>query len=270
MNIGGVAIGPDQPCAFIGELSNNANGKLDNALRLMDGLKAAGASAAKLQCYLPEELVALRGDGPAPAQWSHMTMRELYERAATPFAWFDRLYQHGRDIGLPVFSSVFGSESLALLESLGNPVYKVAALDNGSGVLHLAIHATRKPVIVSTRRDQDTVRRNTTALYGADVSFLLCPENYPQSLASFAFDRELDFDGHYCSEWEIPPTYLGISSHCLDEELPLVAVALGAKLLEYHVQLDDEPSELEANVSLTTSQFRTMIERVRRVEEMMG
>jgi len=271
MNIGTLSVGIGQPCALIGEIGNAPNGKYENAVRLLDGLKAAGASAAKLQCYSVEELIALRGDGPAPAQWSHMTMRELYSRAATPFDWFAPLYRHAESIGLPIFSSVFGPDSLALLESIGNTCHKVAALDNTNAALHRAIRKTRKPVLVSTRREQVKERTELGKIYGADVAFLLCPEGYPQAPASFALGQ-WDFVG----EWDdrncevCGPDFLGLSSHCLAPELPIAAVARGAKLLEYHVQLDDEPSELEANVSLTITQFRDMVQAVRRTEEMLG
>lgn len=246
------AIGVDGVrCACIGEIGNAHNGSLDNALRLMDGLKAAGAAAAKLQCYLPEELVALRGDGPAPAQWSHMTMRELYSRAATPFGWFETLYNHGRDIGLPVFSSVFGAESLALLESLGNPVYKVARLDHEHEWLATLLASSGKPLIVS-HFEGDRI-----ADAYEDATVLLCHPGYPSKVTWLPKRFEAG-------------AYFGLSSHCLDPDLPIAAVARGAKLLEYHVQLDDTPSELEANVSLTVTQFAEMVRRVRNVEEMLG
>ena len=267
MNIGPLVVGGGQPCALIAELSNNANGKFENAIRLLDGLKAAGASAAKLQCYTVQELIDLRGDGPAPAQWSHMTMRELYSRAATPFDWFAPLYKHAASIGLPIFSSVFGRDSLALLESIGNSCYKIAALDNGSDSLHAVVCATGKPVLVSVRRDEGALQRSLWTFYGDSVEFLLCPEGYPQRPESFAL-QEADFE---CGAYDNgSPVFLGVSSHCLDPRLPIAAVARGARLLEYHVQLDDEPSVLEQNVSLTVSQFAAMVRDVRATEVLLG
>lgn len=258
-SIGPLAIGYGHPCALIGELSNNANGKYENAVRLLDGLKAAGASAAKVQCYSADELVALRGDGPAPAQWSHLTMRELYSRAATPFDWFSPLFDHARRIGLPLFSSVFGAESLAVLESCGCPAYKIAALDSLNGDLVRAALATGKPVIVSCR-EVDDIEEWAHADREAHA-YLQCPPGYPTK----AEDVRL--------AWAFEPSnvmFTGISSHCLDSRLPIAAVARGARLLEYHVQLDDEPSELEENISLTVSQFRRMVEDVRTTETLLG
>jgi sialic acid synthase SpsE len=98
---------------------------------------------------------------------------------------------------------------------------------------------------------------------------LLCPSDYPQPPESFALDLG-DFDGHEYEEQWYEPTYIGLSSHCLAPELPIAAVARGCKLVEMHTMLDDEPSELEANVSLSISAFRDMVQAVRRTEEMLA
>ncbi len=66
------------------------------------------------------------------------------------------------------------------------------------------------------------------------------------------------------------PTWMGLSSHNLDPRLPIAAVARGAKMIEMHVMLDDEPSALESNVSLTVSDFARMVRDVRATEEMLG
>jgi sialic acid synthase SpsE len=64
--------------------------------------------------------------------------------------------------------------------------------------------------------------------------------------------------------------YHGFSYHGTSIEPPVVAATLGAKIIEAHFQLDEERSELENHVSLRASDFRAMVDRVRRVEEMLG
>lgn len=256
MNIGGVEIGPAHPCRFVAEISNNHNGSLNRAIRLIDAAKAAGADFVKTQCYTPDELVALRGDGPAPEPWGAQgwTMRTLYEKARTPLEWFPELFQHARDIGIVPFASVFGPESLPVLEAVGCEAYKIAALDNAHADLIIAAKRTGKPVLVSMRLPE----RSVESLDGfPSVHCLYCPPGYPTAVA----DVQLPQFG---------ASYLGLSSHCLAPELPIAAVARGCKLIEMHLQLAKEPSELEANVSLTEVAFRDMIEAVRRTEVMFG
>lgn len=225
MNIAGVEVGTG-PCKVACEVGNAHNGDLNRALRLLDAIKASGAAFAKLQAYRPDELVELRGDGPAPEPWGSQgyTMRTLYQRAATPHYWFPKLTRHCEEIGLPWFSSVFGYGSLCLLEALGCPAYKLASLDRWSRSLLKMVRKTGKPII-----------RSLPAPASGDDFTLYCPPSYPQSV--FNLRAEL-------------PKFGGFSYHGTDVHVPLAAAILGAQMIEVHVQLDEEPSELESSISL--------------------
>jgi pseudaminic acid synthase len=263
MNIAGLEVGGSAPCRFVAEVSNNHNGDRDRCGRLIDAAKAAGADFVKFQCYTPDELVALRGDGPAPEPWGSQgwTMRTLYEKARTPLEWFPKIAEHCERVGIPWFSSVFGLESLKVLEDCGCPAYKIARLDNGDAGLRGAVRRMNKPVIIS---DNGTMRRPATLHVDYDF-YLYCPSGYPTEpkdvqLPKFRSDTfGKKYDGT-----------IGLSSHCLAPELPIAAVARGAKLLEYHFMLEAEPSELESNVSLTEKQFAAMVQNVRRTEAMLA
>jgi len=249
VNIEGVEVGQGQPCRTVAEVSNAHNGSFNRAIRIIDAAKEAGADFIKFQCYTPDELVALRGDGPAPEPWGSQgwTMGALYEKARTPLEWFSELFAHARAIGIVPFSSVFGLKSLAALEAIDCPAYKIAALDNVHLSLVANARASGKPVIVS-------VRKNEWAVDG--VSRLLCPPGYPQTVEAVDLPDDFAASG-----------YLGYSYHGTKALFPREAVVRGAKLIEVHFQMDDEPSELESSVSLTASQFARMADSIRWVED---
>jgi N-acetylneuraminate synthase len=227
-------------------MSNAHNGDLGRALAIIEAAKDAGVDAIKTQAYTAAELVQLRGDGPAPEPWGSQgwTMAALYAKAQTPLKWFPKLVQKCEDVGLPWFSSVFGTGSLVLLEALDCPRYKLASLDYGKRALLNAVRETGKPLIRSCNRDMAKVTGDT---------WLYCPPGYPQPNAKLGQIRA--------------GRYGGYSYHGTDPLVPVLAVAYGAKLVEFHVQLDDEPSELEANVSLTISQTADMVAMIRRAEK---
>ncbi len=261
VNIGGIAVGGDNQCRFVAELGNAANGSLERFLRLVTAAKDAGADFVKAQLYTPDEIIALRGDGPAPAAWSHMTMRELYTKAATPSEWFYALDEYCRDLEIPWFASSFGLESLAFLESLGVPCHKLARLDNRSAALRDAMRATGKPLIVSELNAGECISEWTE-----NVVRLRCPVGYPQE--RFDFKQRYDSNGDYqIATFDL---FDGFSYHGVDPLPCIVAATLGAKIVEAHFQLRDEPSELEANVSLHEYQFAEMVATVRRIEGMMA
>jgi pseudaminic acid synthase len=232
------------------EISNAHNGDFGRAIRLIDAAKKCGATMAKFQCFTPDELVELRGDGPAPEPWGSQghTMRSLYEKAQTPHAWFRDLVLFCKNLDMPWFSSVFGLESLALLESLDCPRYKIAALDMGSGDLRDAVLATGKPAVFSVREHDEDVW--WIADGNPSASFLYCPPGYPQTSIALS-----NCGSHH-----------GLSYHGTDPLIPAAAVAAGAKMVEVHFMLDDEPSELESNVSLGEKAFREMVSMIQRIE----
>jgi sialic acid synthase SpsE len=233
---------------IVAEIGNAHNGDLGRALRLLDAAKACGATAVKFQCYTPDELVELRGDGPAPEPWGSdgWTMRTLYQKAATPHEWFPVLKAYCGTIGLPWFSSVFGAESLALLQSLDCPRYKIAALDRHSRMYRMLV-ATGKPLLVST---PDIWADFAASIEYSAAAVLLCPPGYPQPHAHLSTIRR----------------YHGYSYHGTDPMVPALAVAAGAKLVECHFMLDAEPCELEAGVSLGEAAFREMVAMIAKVE----
>jgi N-acetylneuraminate synthase len=264
IEIEGVEVGPGQPCRFVAEISNNHNGNEERVVRLIEAAKRAGADFVKFQAYTPDELIALRPDpegrqdgGPAPDPWGSEghSMRSLYELARTPLEWFSGLFQAARTIRIVPCASVFGMESLAMLESVECPAYKVAAFDVGSDfarALALRVEGDGNqsgnyiPIIASSRAD---------SVPWADLT-LYCPEGYPQQeadLVRHAMPSPVLFRGEFD----------GFSYHGTNPDMPILAAAMGAKLVECHFQLDDEPSALESDVSLTESQFRQMVEASR-------
>lgn len=251
MNIGPLKIGAGEPCAIIAELGNAHNGDYGRAIRLLAAAKESGCSAAKLQCFTPDELIQLRGDGPAPEPWASQgyTMRSLYEQAMTPREWFAPLYEYAASIELPIFSSVCGLESLALLESIGNPVYKIAALDEGAEPLRGYVLATKKPIIASSSHPY------AATFAPAGTAVLWCPPLYPQVNLGLTRQRFVAGVGYRGFD--------GFSYHGTDPRPCVIAATLGAQIIEFHFQLEHERSVLEDNVSLTPSKTKYMVHHIR-------
>lgn len=240
-------------CEIVAELSNNHNGDRDRLGRLIDAAQSAGADAVKFQCYTPDELVALRGNGPAPQPWGGMgySMRALYEKAQTPLAWFPKIRDHCERIGMPWFSSVFGKDSLACLEAVGCPRYKISHFERKNEELFKIVLATGKPVVVSVPTPYDY------AIVGGDVKQVYCPGGYPASAG------EMHLGYHHAA-------LLGVSSHCRHPLVAPLTIALGGDYLEYHFHLEAEPSELESSVSLNEREFAVMVQSVRDAEVLLG
>ena len=134
----------------IAEISGNHGGLIENALRLIDEAKRAGADAVKFQCFEPDALarkrigVMWRGE---PMGYEQLV--SLYKKTHTPKAWFPEMI--GRCAGIDWLASAFSPEDVAFLESIDCPRYKISAYEMLDGDLINAVAKTGKPVIFSVR-----------------------------------------------------------------------------------------------------------------------
>lgn len=132
MEINGRKIGADFNPYIIAELSANHNGRIENALRIIEEAKRAGADAVKLQTYTADTITlnssaeefTIRG-----GLWDGRTLYELYQEAAMPWDWHAKLFEHARDVGITIFSSPFDNTAVDLLEDLNAPAYKIASFE---------------------------------------------------------------------------------------------------------------------------------------------
>ena len=247
LRIGNRTFGPGKPALIVAEISSNHGGSLYNAKHLIRTARWVGADAVKFQCYTPEELLQLRHggqDGSAPAPWDHLTLLQLYQESQTPHDWFPELFAEAARQEILAFSSVFGVESLAFLESLKCPAYKIAAADAERIDFITAVLQTGKPLLAST---------NTGAKYPTGRNILLqlwCPPGYPPEHLDLYQIHHLD----------------GFSCHRPEPLLGALAVANGAWIIEFHLKPEEHTMLLDDSVSLSPWQFTEMAALVRRAE----
>jgi pseudaminic acid synthase len=63
---------------------------------------------------------------------------------------------------------------------------------------------------------------------------------------------------------------IGLSDHTMGSIVPIVAAALGAKVIEKHFILDKKIGGPDASFSMDESEFKAMVEAVRQAESAVG
>tara|TARA_B110001452_G_C15241183_1_gene429745 strand:+ start:7569 stop:8612 length:1044 start_codon:yes stop_codon:yes gene_type:complete len=271
MNIDGFTINKNNACFIIAELSANHNGNLEVALKTIESAKRAGADAIKLQTYTPDTLTIdvnndyFKIDGDTP--WDGKTLYELYDEAYTPWEWHEILFAKAKELGLICFSSPFDFTAVDFLESLGVPAYKIASFEIQDIPLIKYTASKGKPIIMSTgiaNEDDINLAVETCRSVGNnDIILLKCTSSYPAPLDIANLMTITDMGEKYNVE-------VGFSDHTYGFIAPVVAVSLGARVIEKHFILDKSIGGPDADFSLDEKEFTEMVQAVRDAEKLMG
>ena len=234
-------------------------------------IKEVGADAVKLQTYTADtitidsekEYFRIKQGTP----WDGNTLYKLYQEAYTPWEWQPELKKIAEDLGLLCFSSPFDTTSVDFLEKMNVPAYKVASFEITDIPLIEYIASKGKPVIISTGiatlADIDEAVNACKRMENEQIALLKCTSAYPSPLEDVNLNTIPNLKDTF-------KTVVGLSDHTLGIAVPVVAVALGAKIIEKHFILDRSLGGPDAAFSLEPHEFKAMIEEVRRVEKALG
>ena len=269
IEINGRRIGPGLPTYIVAEMSGNHNQKFDDAVRIIEAAKDAGADAVKLQTYTPDTLTIdcdneyFRIQG---TPWDGQKLYDLYGRAFTPWEWQPRLKEIANGSGLDLFSSPFDETAVDFLEGMKVPAYKIASFEIVDIPLLRKIAKTGKPVILSTgMATLNEIRDAGEVLgqHGSPMVLLKCTSSYPAPVDEMNLRTIPDL----AKAFQCP---VGLSDHTMDIAVPVAAVALGACVIEKHLTLSRAAGGPDSAFSLEPGEFEGMVKAVRVAEESLG
>lgn len=251
---------------IVAELSANHNHNLQIARDSIRAIADTGADAVKLQTYLPQSLTLdvksddfrLKG-----GLWDGRYLYDLYKEAYTPYEWHQELYELAAECGLLCFSTPFDFDAVDLIQSLDNPIYKIASFE----IAHLDLirYAARlgRPMVISTgiasTREIEDAIRVCHEVGNDDVTLLKCTSAYPSRIE----DAELNHIAELRNRFGVK---VGLSDHSPGSLLPVLSVALGATMIEKHFILDRKIGGPDADFSMDVNEFAKMVSDVRAAE----
>ncbi len=256
----------------IAEAGVNHNGELRQAIKLVDIAVAAGADAVKFQTFKAENLVtetAQQADYQAENTSTEQSQYQLLKQLELSEMNHRMVFNYCQQEGIEFMSTPFDSESIEFLHQLGMRRWKIPSGELLSIPYLQQIAHLNQPTYLSTgMATLEEVGLAVETLLQAGLSrenltLLHANTAYPTPYKDVNLRAMLTLQ----QQFNLP---VGLSDHSLGIEVPIAAVAMGAKVIEKHFTLDRHLPGPDHKASLEADELQQMVQSIRHIELALG
>lgn len=257
----GKELGKEKYPFIVAEISCNHQGNSDQAKKLIEAAKNAGANAVKFQIYTEDDMT-LENYGSdfiiKSGQWAGRDLHTLYSKTKTDFNLADDIVYHCRNVvGIDWFASIFGQKGITWGESYNCPAYKIASFELNDLPLIRKVVKTAKPIVLSTgMANLEDIDEAVSCCNPKNTVILHCVSAYPTKLEQANLWRVQWLADLY------PQSIIGFSDHTRGIIAGPLACAMGARMIEKHIALPGTNPE-DAAFSLHPDEFKTYVQQCR-------
>tara|TARA_Y100000996_G_scaffold388946_1_gene348941 strand:- start:167 stop:1189 length:1023 start_codon:yes stop_codon:yes gene_type:complete len=258
---------------IIAEAGVNHNGDIMIAKKLIDVASKAKVDYVKFQSFKADKLVspiAKKADyqiknlkDKDDFQYQMLKRLELSEED------HEELISYCKTKNVKFFSTAFDVDGVSYLSSLNLDAFKIPSGELTNFPYLKAIAQTGLPVIMSTGMatlkeigesikvliNNGTIKENLTVLH--------CNTDYPTPMVDVNLQAMLKIKEKF-------DVNIGYSDHTIGTEIPIAAVALGAKIIEKHFTLDRNLKGPDHKASLEPKELKYMVDSIRNLEQAMN
>jgi N-acetylneuraminate synthase len=252
---------------FIGEIGINHNGDLQIAKKLIDAIFACSWNCAKFQkrnpdVSVPEEQKKIMKETP----WGNMTYLEYKYKIEFGKKEYDYIDKYCKEKPIDWTASVWDLDSLEFIVNYDIPFIKIPSALLTNNELLIASTKSQKPIILST--GMSTLEEIDNAVnilekYSKSYVIMHCNSSYPAKAEDLNLNVIRTFKERYnCA--------IGYSGHEYDLEPSVMAVTLGAKIIERHITLSHEMWGTDQKASLEVNAMDLLRKRILNVDLVLG
>lgn len=265
LQIGGRWIGDGHPASIVAEIGVNHNGSVAIAKDLIKQAHHAGVDAVKFQKRTPELCVPKnQWNVMRETPWGYISYIEYRRKMEFQHEEYAEIDRFCKELGLPWFASVWDEPSVEFLETYQPMCYKVPSASLTDHSLLRCLRETGRPIILST--GMSTMEQIHAAVEQLDMARLvIC-----HATSTYPCDpQELNLHVIETLRKEFPCP-VGYSGHEVGLITSVVAVALGACMVERHITLDRAMWGSDQAASVEPQGFDRLVKYVRVTEQSLG
>lgn len=269
IKIGSQEISQESKVFIIAEAGVNHNGDMKIAKQLIDVAVNAKVDAIKFQAFKTEELILKnveKADYQKKTTANEETQYEMLKKLELNKNQTREIKDYCDEQGIMFLTTPFDEKSLAELDELDLPAYKISSTDANNIMFLRKVASKNKPIILSTGMSYLEETRKVLeeiASINNNLIILHCSANYPV----MADEVNLNVLDDMKEKLDI---LIGYSDHTKGIGAGPYAVAKGAKIVEKHFTLDCDLDGPDHEASLNPNQLKIFVEEIRKVEQYLG
>ena len=264
ITIGNYKIGDEQPCFIIAEIGINHNGSVELAKKMIDIAVTTGCDAVKFQkrtvdiVYTKEELASERKSVFGNTNGDLKRGLEFGEKE------YKEIDEYCKEKGIIWFASCWDENSVDFIEQFNPPCYKIASACLTDDNLLRYTKEKGKPIILSTGMStMEEIKHAVSILGEENLVILHCTSTYPSN----ADEMNLRVIENFRKEFSCP---IGYSGHERGITPSVLAVAMGACVVERHITTDRTNWGSDQAASLETAGLYHMVRDIRQTPIILG
>ena len=255
---------------IIAEAGVNHNGNYEVAKQMIEQAKWAGCDCIKFQSFKAENLVTkdapmakyqIKNLNQQDSQFNMLKKLELSQQA------FINLKNYAASLCIDFLSTPFDEASAEDLYNLGVTQFKVSSGDLTNKPLLQKLACYNKRLLISTgMADLNEIDEAVQWVYtcgNRNVVLFHCTTNYPTPYEDVNMNAMLTLKKRY----NLP---VGYSDHTEGIEIALMAVSMGAIMIEKHFTLDKTMPGPDQKASLEPGELKKMVDSIRNIEKAFG
>jgi N-acetylneuraminate synthase len=265
ISIGDRFIGDGHPAFIVAEIGVNHNGSVEIAKELIKQAHHAGVDAVKFQKRTPELCVPKdQWEIMRETPWGYISYIEYRRKMEFTREQYAEIDSFCKELDMPWFASVWDEPSIDFLEAFNPVCYKVPSASLTDHGLLKCLRQTERPVILSTGMSTMEQIRASVALMDLE-KLVVC-----HATSTYPCDpNELNLNMIETLRQEFPCP-IGYSGHEVGLITSVVAVALGACMVERHITLDRAMWGSDQAASVEPQGFERLVKYTRVTQQSLG
>lgn len=257
---------------IIAEAGVNHDGDIKKAFRLVDIAKKANADAVKFQTFKPGEITGMyteKNNYMKKNYTTKLTRYELSKKMSLSYKNFRKIKKYCKKKQITFLSTPDGEESLNfLVDELSISKIKIGSSEMTNHEYLKKIAKKNKPILLSTglssinevKKAYDILKKYSKR---ENITVLQCISEYPAPIEEMNINVLKTYK-------KIFKCAVGLSDHSIGNEASIVAVSLGASVIEKHFTLDKNLPGPDHKASLSSKELSNFVISIRKAELSLG